>query len=153
MTRKGIILIQTLLMVFILQTIGNGQNSSSLKLTNGQEISVVNNVSQDISWLKISENEFEATLNSFGKAGLLNNAVLNKLKSKNKKIYNQVRKITTSFSFYQGKNKFYLRGLKTIKLANFRNREVKVRCRIYLLKIRSEGKILNIPIIISIRKI
>jgi hypothetical protein len=153
MYRQIIVFIQALLMVFILQIIVNGQNSSSLKLTNDREINIVNNVTQDISSITILEREFEAILISFGKANPLSSKILSKLKSKNKKIYNQSRKITTAFSLNQGENKFYLRGLNSIKLSNFRNGEFKVKCRIYLLKISSKGEISYIPIIISIRKI
>jgi hypothetical protein len=130
-----------------------GQNQQLLKFTDGQEQAIVNNVSANIASIKITEEEFDATLTSFGKANPLAGELLDKLKVKNKKIYNQAKKITTSFNLTQDGRKFYIRGFNSIDLLQFRNGNIKVKCRILLIEIRSEENVSYLPIIVEIRKL
>jgi len=139
--------------LFLFQTLVYGQNEQLLKFTNGEDQAVTDNFYDDITLLNITEREFEATSISVGKANPLGDKLLSKLKSKNREIYDQAQKITTSFELSQGNNKFYIRGFNSINLAPFRNGEFKVKCGIYLIEVRSKGNISWIPIIIAIRKL
>ena len=130
-----------------------GQNEQPLKFEDGQERAVVNNVSAKIASIKIAEKEFDATLTSFGKANALAGELLDKLKVKNKRNYNQAKKITTSFNLTQDGRKFYIRGFNSIDLLQFRNGNIKVKCRILLIEIRSEENVSYLPIIVEIRKL
>ena len=147
------ILVFILPIVFLFHALIYGQNDRLLKFTDGQEQAIVNNVYENIASIKIAEKEFEATLTSFGKASPMTGKLLDKLKIKNKKIYNQAKKITTSFNLNQGGGKFYIRGFNSIDLSPFRSGDIKVKCRILLIEIRSKDKVSYLPIIVAIRKI
>ena len=130
-----------------------GQTGSVLKFTNGQERAVVSNVSKDITAIDdIQEREFEGTVMSIGRANTLAATLLDKLKTKDRKLYDEVRKITTSVEVAQGSNRFYVRGLNSTNLAGFRTGKPKVRCRVYLLEIRSGDEVSYLPIVAAIRK-
>src|SRR5688572_416177 len=105
--------------VFLFQALVYGQNDRLLKFTDGHEHAIVNNIDENVTSINITEKEFEATLTSFGKANPLAGELLGKLKIKNKKIYNQAKKITTSFNLNQGGGKFYIRGFNSIDLSPF----------------------------------
>ena len=153
MKRRRLTLVFVFPIFLLFHSLIYGQNEQLLKFADGQERAIVNNVSANIASIKITEKEFDATLTSFGKANPLAGELLDKLKVKNKKIYNQAKKITTSFNLTQPGGKFYIRGFNSIDLLKFRNSSIKVKCRILLIEIRSEENVTYLPIIVEIRKL
>lgn len=141
------------LTIFLFQSPARGQHDEDLKFTDGQKRALINDVGEKSTIINISEKEFEATLTSFGKANPLNDKLLDKLKAKNKKIYNQTKKIKTSFNLTQNGRYFYIRGFNSIDLSQFRGDGFKVKCRVFLIEIRSKDKQYYLPIIAAIRQI
>lgn len=140
-------------LLLAVQPLSAGQSPRVLKLTNGQNRQVVDNVYETIASVEIIQAEFEATVVSVGKANTLADQLLDKLKTEDRTVYDELRKITTSVRLTQGSNTFYIRGLPSTNLARFRAGQVKVKCRGYLLAIRSKEDVSFLPIIAAIEKI
>lgn len=144
-------LILPFFLLFFLGAETFAQNTKTLKLSDGKEITVSNNISENIGSISILETDFQAVFNSVGKVNSLSRNFLTKLKVTNRTTYNQVSKITTSFSLTQDGTEFYLRGLNSIKIGQIKSGNVK--CRVLLFKVNSGGNIFYIPVLKSIKKI
>lgn len=151
--KKLSVLIGVFGILFLFQTFVSGQTGQRLKLKNGAALAIVGNFYEDVSALKIAEREFEAEFVAAGKANALSEKLLGKLKSTNRKLYDQTRKITTAAELRQNGERLYLRVLSSVNLAPFRGKNQKVRCRVFLMEIRSNGNVSYLPVITSIRKI
>lgn len=139
---------------FLFQTSASAQEGKSLKFTDGAEIKVINNFYQDITSIKTTEKEIDAALVSFGKAVPLSEKILAGLKKQNKKLYNQLRKITTAFDLTQTDEKFYIAAFDSINISDFRSgNPQKVRCKVVLMEINSGEGAVYIPLITSVKKI
>lgn len=141
------------LTIFLFGSPARGQHDENLKFTDGREREIIKDFDANITSINISEKEFEATLTSFGKANPLNDTLLDKLKAKNKRIYSRIKKIKTSFNLTQNGRKFYIRAFDSIDLSRFRGDGFRVKCRVFLIEIRSKEKQYYLPIIASVRKI
>lgn len=156
MTRKLLVQARIVVAIQLLLTVQPliaGQGEAVLKLTSGQDRQVVDNVYGKIASIEIIPAEFDGTVVSIGKAPTLAGELLDKLKVQDPAVYDDVRKITTSVRLAQGSNTFYIRGFKSANLARFRAGQAKVRCRGYLLAIRSQEKVSYVPIIAAINTI
>lgn len=156
MTRKRLVrarIVVAMGLLLAVQPLIAGQSPRALKLTNGQDRQVVDNFYETVASVDIIQTEFEATAVSVGKANPLAGELLDKLKTEDRALYEELRKITTSVRLTQGANTFYIRGLKSTNLARFRAGQARVKCRGYLLAIHSKDGVSYLPIIAGIEKL
>ena len=139
-----------LLPEFLFQALLFAQEDRTLTLTKGPERPVVDNVYENILSIALVERQFEATLASFGKAHPLSGELLDKLKAKDRQIYNQAKKIKSAFKIEQGNKDFYLRGFDSISLSQLQPGK-RVRCRIVLIMVRTKEAVSYLPLIRTIQ--
>lgn len=139
-----------LLPFFLFQALLFAQEDRALQFITGPERPVVENVYENILSIAILEREIEATLISFGKAHPLSGELLDKLKAKDRQLYNQAKKIESAFKLEQGNNGFYLRGFDSISLSQS-SAGKRVKCRIVLIVIRTKDAVSYLPLIRTIQ--
>jgi hypothetical protein len=126
------------------------EDGAALKLSDGSTQVVVDNAYESVLSVDASERELEATLISFGKANPLSGDLLDRLQTKDEKLYRKAKKIRSAFEIAQGDDKFYVRGFTTIRLSKLEPGRP-VKCRIVLLKVRTGKGVSYIPLIRSIQ--
>ncbi len=136
--------------IFLFQAFLHAQEGQALQFIKGPERPVTDNVYENILSIAILESEIEATLTSFGKAHPLSGELLDKLRAKDRQIYNQAKKIRSAFKIEQGNNGFYLRGFDSISLSQLRPGK-RVKCRIVLIVIRTKDAVSYLPLIRTIQ--
>ena len=135
-----------LLPVFLFQALLFAQEDRALTFAKGPERPIVDNVYENILSIALVEREIEATLASFGKAHPLSGELLDKLKAKDRQIYNQAKKIRSAFKIEQGNKDFYLRGFDSISLSQLQAGK-RMKCRIVLIMIRTKDTVSYLPLI------
>jgi hypothetical protein len=137
--------------LLLLQAASAPQPAPVLTLTDGRALGVVTNVEANITAVTIGQVEFEATVLSQGRANTLSDAVLDAVRVRDRTVHREIRQITTSIALLQGDTRFYIRALNTSGVSRFAEGRPRVRCRAYLLEIRSGASVLYLPVITSIR--